>query len=167
MSDGLAAVSKFLTWSVVDGPGNRFVLFLQGCNYRCVTCHNPHTIGICRDCGTCVTVCPSGALSRTGRKVAHDPGICISCDSCLAACPTRANPMVKRMTVEDVLGLLRRNAPFLQRPHRVRRRGNASSRFPDRPVHGHQGGAGSCASDAVHRQQWPPAGRRLAARCCR
>ena len=113
MSDGLAAVSKFLTWSVVDGPGNRFVLFLQGCNYRCVTCHNPHTIGVCSDCGACVAVCPSGALNRTGRKVAHDPNVCIACDSCLAACPTRANPMVKRMTVEDVLALLRRNAPFL------------------------------------------------------
>jgi pyruvate formate lyase activating enzyme len=113
VTDGVAAVSKFLTWSVVDGPGNRFVLFLQGCNYRCVTCHNPHTIGVCSDCGACVAVCPSGALSRTGRKVAHDPAVCIACDSCLAACPTRANPMVKRMTVEDVLSLLRRNAPFL------------------------------------------------------
>ncbi|PKR88652.1 YjjW family glycine radical enzyme activase [Pleomorphomonas diazotrophica] len=113
MSDGVAAVSKFLTWSVVDGPGNRFVLFLQGCNYRCITCHNPHTIGICNDCGTCVAVCPSGALTKTGRKVVHDPGLCVACDSCLAACPTRANPMVRRMTVEDVLALLRRNAPFL------------------------------------------------------
>lgn len=113
MSDGVAAVSKFLTWSVVDGPGNRFVLFLQGCNYRCVTCHNPHTIGVCSDCGACVAVCPSGALTKTGRKVVHDPGLCVACDSCLAACPTRANPMVRRMAVEDVLALLRRNAPFL------------------------------------------------------
>ena len=113
MSDGVVAVSKFLTWSVVDGPGNRFVLFLQGCNYRCITCHNPHTIGVCSDCGACVAVCPSGALTKTGRKVIHDPGPCIACDSCLAACPTHANPMVRRMTVEDVLVLLRRNAPFL------------------------------------------------------
>ena len=113
MSDGVAAVSKFLTWSVVDGPGNRFVLFLQGCNYRCVTCHNPHTIGVCSDCGACVAVCPSGALTKVGRKVVHDPASCIACDSCLAACPTRANPMVRRMTVTDVLDLLRRNAPFL------------------------------------------------------
>lgn len=113
MPDGVVAVSKFLAWSVVDGPGNRFVLFLQGCNYRCVTCHNPHTIGVCSDCGTCVAVCPSGALSKAGRKVAHDPSVCIACDSCLAACPTHANPMVRRLTVDDVLGLLRRNAPFL------------------------------------------------------
>jgi pyruvate formate lyase activating enzyme len=113
VSDGVVAVSKFLTWSVVDGPGNRFVLFLQGCNYRCVTCHNPHTIGVCSNCGACVAVCPSGALTKTGRKVAHDPGVCIACDSCLAACPTHANPMVRRMAVADILDLLRRNAPFL------------------------------------------------------
>lgn len=113
MSDGVVAVSKFLTWSVVDGPGNRFVLFLQGCNYRCVTCHNPHTIGVCSDCGSCVAVCPSGALTKTGRKVVHDPDPCIACDSCLTACPTHANPMVRRMTVENILNLLRRNAPFL------------------------------------------------------
>jgi pyruvate-formate lyase-activating enzyme len=30
--------------SCVDGPGNRYVVFLQGCTFDCLACHNPHTI---------------------------------------------------------------------------------------------------------------------------
>ncbi len=37
-------VAGTITFSVVDGPGNRFAIFLQGCNFDCVACHNPQTI---------------------------------------------------------------------------------------------------------------------------
>ena len=30
--------------SCVDGPGNRFVVFTQGCTFNCLACHNPQTI---------------------------------------------------------------------------------------------------------------------------
>jgi len=39
-------VADTITFSNVDGPGNRFVIFLQGCNFDCVACHNPQTIPI-------------------------------------------------------------------------------------------------------------------------
>lgn len=39
-----AQVANVIPFSWVDGPGNRFVLFLQGCNFNCLACHNPQTI---------------------------------------------------------------------------------------------------------------------------
>ena len=37
-------VSDVVRFSWVDGPGNRFAVFLQGCNLDCLACHNPHTM---------------------------------------------------------------------------------------------------------------------------
>ena len=37
-------VRNIITHSAVDGPGNRLVVFLQGCNFNCLYCHNPETI---------------------------------------------------------------------------------------------------------------------------
>ena len=39
-----ARVAGTIEFSAVDGPGNRFVVFLQGCNLDCLACHNPQTI---------------------------------------------------------------------------------------------------------------------------
>lgn len=36
-------VHSFQSMGAVDGPGLRFVVFLQGCPLRCIYCHNPDT----------------------------------------------------------------------------------------------------------------------------
>lgn len=44
MSSSRGLVADTVPFSCVDGPGNRFVVFLQGCNFDCIACHNPQTI---------------------------------------------------------------------------------------------------------------------------
>ena len=113
MSSTRATVSKILTYSIVDGPGNRLVIFLQGCNFNCACCHNPHTIGECNHCGDCVPACHADALSLVDGRIVFNPLTCDQCDDCLEVCPINANPMVRDYDVADILELARRHRPFL------------------------------------------------------
>ena len=36
-------IAATLQDSIVDGPGLRFTVFVQGCSHRCPGCHNPQT----------------------------------------------------------------------------------------------------------------------------
>lgn len=47
-------INSIETMGLVDGPGIRVVVFMQGCNLRCIYCHNPETW--CLNQGNIMTV---------------------------------------------------------------------------------------------------------------
>ena len=109
-----APINKIIPLSLVDGPGNRTSIFLQGCNLACAYCHNPETQRLCNHCGICVSGCPSGALTIAGGRVNWDPEVCISCDQCITVCPSFASPRVRNMTPDEVFQEVQKNIPFIR-----------------------------------------------------
>ncbi|MGR4990124.1 YjjW family glycine radical enzyme activase [Vibrio rotiferianus] len=110
----LAKVTRILPFSCVDGPGNRLVIFLQGCNYQCVNCHNPHTINHCNHCGDCVSECPAGALKfDENNNVVWLKEECTHCDRCTEICQYQSNPKITDYSVEAMLDLIRKQRFFI------------------------------------------------------
>jgi len=113
-----AVINKILHHSVVDGPGNRAVVFFQGCNFHCAYCHNPETISLCCGCGHCVELCPTGALSlKQGtekREILWDEKLCCGCDTCIHECPHLASPRTKEYTPEEVMESIKNDLPFIR-----------------------------------------------------
>jgi pyruvate formate lyase activating enzyme len=120
-----ALLNRIIDFSKIDGPGLRTVLVFQGCNFRCLYCHRPDTMGNCDGCGICVTRCPSGALRpRGGKKIALvDDSICFpefsekkcsDCGTCINVCAKDATPKIIKVSVKDILERLKKNAAAIE-----------------------------------------------------
>ncbi|SHJ64297.1 YjjW family glycine radical enzyme activase [Tepidibacter formicigenes] len=111
MSRGL--VNKILLFSSVDGPGNRTVIFLQGCNFDCLYCHNPETINICNNCGVCINSCPYNAISLENGNIIWNEKVCKQCDMCLKSCKNNSLPKTSYMSVDEVFKEINKVKSFI------------------------------------------------------
>ena len=105
MSELQANISGIIKSSVIDGPGNRMVIFFQGCNLNCMYCHNSHTIGLCNLCGVCIQACPTQSLEidTDNKRIIHNTETCVHCDTCIKVCPENSSPFYKQMSVENLI----------------------------------------------------------------
>lgn len=71
-----ALVADVIPFSWVDGPGNRFTLFLQGCNFDCKACHNPQTIPLESVHARLAT--PESMLEEIKSAMPHISGVTVS-----------------------------------------------------------------------------------------
>ena len=107
-------LNDVIRFSAVDGPGNRFVVFLQGCNFDCIACHNPYTINECDSCGICVEPCPEMALYfDVHHRVVVDEDECTRCDICIQVCPSDSTPLAQMVRLDGLTKRIHEVAPFI------------------------------------------------------
>jgi pyruvate formate lyase activating enzyme len=97
-----ALVNRIIPFSNVDGPGNRLAVFFQGCNIKCLYCHNPETINRCTMCMECIKKCPTGAIEECNGKIVYDEKKCAECDTCIKTCKFNSSPRTKEYTVDEL-----------------------------------------------------------------
>lgn len=107
-------INKLIPFSSVDGPGNRFAVFLQGCQFNCLYCHNPETINHCLHCAACIPFCQNNALELVDGRVVYHPKNCVACDECIKNCPHHSSPKILELTAEEVMAEVRKVRAFIR-----------------------------------------------------
>ncbi|MCF7953711.1 MAG: glycyl-radical enzyme activating protein [Spirochaetales bacterium] len=111
-------------YATEDGPGIRTVIFLKGCNLRCVWCQNPESQDSraqvmyyqqkCVGCRKCVEACPENAIyfdKQYGYVTDHAK--CTVCGACVDACFYDARKIIgKEYSVEELFKEIVRDAGF-------------------------------------------------------
>lgn len=97
-------IADVIDFSLVDGPGNRYVVFVQGCSFDCIACHNPETIP--RRCPTARRVSVAELLAEIRVAEPYLAGVTVSGGEVTTQYPfvrelfaaVRADPQLRRLT---------------------------------------------------------------------
>lgn len=111
--------------SIHDGPGIRSTVFLKSCNLRCKWCHNPETFkpqaelefqaDLCQQCGECIKVCQSGALSLINGSLNLNRKLCVLCFDCIEVCfPEALRKMGRTLQPEELVAELENDIVFFR-----------------------------------------------------
>lgn len=113
-------------YAVHDGPGIRTIVFLSGCQLRCLWCANPEGQELkprltffsdkCTGCGKCISVCSNKAIEQINGKMVMNWNKCKRCLECVEICPNEARQSItKVMTSNEVLEKIIKDIPFYLR----------------------------------------------------
>ncbi len=110
-------------YAIHDGPGIRTTVFFKGCPLKCLWCHNPESWSVrpehgmhanrCIDCGRCIEICESDAISQVNDKPFTDVTKCIFCGKCVDECTAGAREfMGRRVRADDVMAEMEKDVVF-------------------------------------------------------
>ena len=113
----LGKIHSFQSLGTVDGPGVRYVVFMQGCNLRCSCCHNPDTWNF-KDGNTYTAEQVVDNACRYKEYFGKDGGITVS----------GGEPLLQAQFVKNVFELCKKNGISVAALERELGLGNATIR---------------------------------------
>ncbi len=120
-TDVTGIVFDIQRFALHDGPGIRTTVFLKGCPLRCTWCHNPESQAfrpqLAFDPDRCTTCAAAAQAHTQGIQLLAHVGAADARTGLLAdACPHGALRQIgRRMTVEEVMDEVVRDAPYYAR----------------------------------------------------
>jgi glycyl-radical enzyme activating protein len=123
--ENMSLITDIQKYSIHDGDGIRTTVFFKGCGLKCVWCHNPETQSYkrqllfqeekCVGCGSCVGVCPKGAITLQDGKAVTDRTACEACGECVDYCNLNLREISgKEYTVDELVKELRKDEMFYE-----------------------------------------------------